>query len=260
MAERIVDVLEVVEIDVKHGGRRTAGPHLADHGFQPLAEIDAVGQAADRVVHREMPQLRFAVGHRFGGAAHVAHHQTDQQREAGERHDDERDHAQHDLAAGRRRLPGEARDRIAPGVGNFSDIVAGGRRRADLVQIQKLQVAADLAQHGVVDIFDGENDRRLCIAGSQIGIAPDRHRGDNRRPTEKMLDQRCGRSGMLRILGGEHVKRAGRQRGEMAAQQTEAGRDVRSAVGTRGQSMCERELMNLSWSVPSTTATTSWLK
>ncbi len=59
MAERVVDVLEMVEVDVEHRGRRGAGAHLLDHRFQPLAEEDAVGQAAERIVHGEMAQPRF---------------------------------------------------------------------------------------------------------------------------------------------------------------------------------------------------------
>ena len=60
MAERVVDVLEVIEVDVEHRRGRAAGAHFVDHGFEPLAEIDAVGQAADRIVQGEMAQLRFA--------------------------------------------------------------------------------------------------------------------------------------------------------------------------------------------------------
>ena len=64
-----------------------------------------------------MTQLPLAGGDRLGGAAHVAHDQPDQQREAGERDRDERHDARHDLAAGPRRFPGEARNRVALRVG-----------------------------------------------------------------------------------------------------------------------------------------------
>ena len=59
MAERVVDVLEVVEVDVEHGRRRAALAHVGDHRFEPLAEEDAVGQAAQRIVQGEMAQPRF---------------------------------------------------------------------------------------------------------------------------------------------------------------------------------------------------------
>ena len=84
MAERIVDVLEVVEVDVEHRGGCGAVAHLLDHRFQPLAEKDAVGQAAQRIVHGEMAQPRFAGGDGGGGTAHVAQHESGEQREAGE--------------------------------------------------------------------------------------------------------------------------------------------------------------------------------
>jgi len=38
MAERVVDVLEVIEVDVEHRHRRAAAPDLGDHRLQPLAE------------------------------------------------------------------------------------------------------------------------------------------------------------------------------------------------------------------------------
>ena len=110
VAERVVDVLEMVEVDVEHRGRRGAGAHFVDHRFQPLAEENAVGQAAERIVHRKMPQPRFAGGDGGGGAAHVAQHEGGEQREAGERDGDERNDVVDDLGAGLFRRPGKARD------------------------------------------------------------------------------------------------------------------------------------------------------
>ena len=113
MAERVVDVLEMVEVDIEHRGRRRAGAHLFDHRLQPLAEENAVGQAAERIVHGKMAQPRFAGGDGDCGAAHVAQHEGGEQREARERDRDERNDAADDLGAGLFRRPGEARDRIA---------------------------------------------------------------------------------------------------------------------------------------------------
>ena len=83
MAERVVDVLEMVEIDVEHGRRRAAALDLADHRFEPLAEKVTVRQAAQRIVQREIAQPVFAGGDGRGGVAHVAQHQAGEQREAG---------------------------------------------------------------------------------------------------------------------------------------------------------------------------------
>ena len=51
MAEGVVDVLEMVEVDVENRRRRAAVAHLLDHRAQALAEEDAVGQPAERIVH-----------------------------------------------------------------------------------------------------------------------------------------------------------------------------------------------------------------
>src|SRR5262249_34750908 len=44
MAERIVAVLEVIEIDIEHGGSRAAVTHFDDGAFQPLAKLNPVRQ------------------------------------------------------------------------------------------------------------------------------------------------------------------------------------------------------------------------
>ena len=86
MAERIVDVLEMVEVDVEDRGLRAAGLHFGDHGFQPFAEEGAIRQPAERIMHGEMPQPVLAGGDRGSGAAHIAQHEQGQHREAGDRH------------------------------------------------------------------------------------------------------------------------------------------------------------------------------
>ena len=110
MAERIVDILEMIEVDIEYGGRGAATTHFLDHRFQSLAEENAVRQAAERIVHGEMAQPRFAGRNRRRGAAHVAQHEGGEQREAGEGDRDERHHVVHDLGARLFRRPGETRD------------------------------------------------------------------------------------------------------------------------------------------------------
>src|SRR6476620_11594064 len=82
VAERVVDVLEVIEVDEEYGGGGPAAAHFADQLLHPLAEIDAVGQSADRIVQRKVAQLRLAGGDRLGGAPRVAHHQAGEQGES----------------------------------------------------------------------------------------------------------------------------------------------------------------------------------
>ena len=235
MAERVVDVLEVIEIDVEHRGSRAAGAHVVDHGFEPLAEIDAVGQAAYRIVQSEMAQLRFTGPDLLGGAPHVAQPKADQQREAGERHRDERQHAAGDGAARPRRLPGKAGDRTAMRIGKFDGVVAGRRRPiVDLAQMGQLQAPADFLEQCAVDITDGEYDRRLRIAGGKIGLGADSDRADESGPVEETLDQRRAAAGFCRILPGDDRNGVVRHGIKTATQQIEARFDLRAEVAGDG--------------------------
>ena len=187
MAERVVDVLEMVEIDIEHRGRRRAGAHLVDHRLQPLAEEDAVGQAAERIVHGEMAQPRFAGGDGDGGAAHVAQHESGEQREAGERDGDERDDAVDDLGAGLLRRPGKARDRTA--LRPVQLVGQIGRRRrlvAELAQVRQLQLRGDAGERLAVDEFHRHHDRRRTVAGAGMAAErSDRDGGNDRRPARE---------------------------------------------------------------------------
>ena len=111
VAERVVDILEMVEIDVEHGRGRAALPHLLDHGLESLAEEDAIGQPAKRIVQGEMTQPRFAGGDRCGRAPHMAEDESGKQRKAGERNGDEGNDAVDDLGAGLLRRPRKLRER-----------------------------------------------------------------------------------------------------------------------------------------------------
>ena len=235
MAERVVDVLEVIEVDVEHRRRRAAGAHIVDHGFEPLAEIDAVGQAADRIVQRQMAQLRFAGPDLLGAAPHVAQHEADEQRKAAERHGDERQHAAEDLAARPRRLPGEAGNGVALGVGEFDGVLAGRRRRfVDLAQVCQLQPLADLLEHRGVDIADGNDDRRARIAGDKIGLGADGHGADDGGPIHEALDQSRAAAGLCRILLGHDRNRMLRHGVAPAAQQIERRSDLCAKIDDSG--------------------------
>ncbi len=84
MTERVVDVLEMIEVDIEHRRRCAAILHVLDHLFEPLAEEVAVGQAAKRIVQGEIAQALFALRDGRGGAAHIAVDERREQREAGE--------------------------------------------------------------------------------------------------------------------------------------------------------------------------------
>ncbi len=56
MAERIVDALELVDVDIEHC-QLLARPDRIERLLQPLAEQDPVGQLGQRVVMRQMGDL-----------------------------------------------------------------------------------------------------------------------------------------------------------------------------------------------------------
>ena len=97
MAERVVDILEVIEVDIEDRGRRASASHFGDRHLEPFAEEDAVGQPAQRVVQREMAQPGLAGRDGRCGAPHVAEDDARQQRKSSERNRDERNDAVDDL-------------------------------------------------------------------------------------------------------------------------------------------------------------------
>ena len=61
MAERVVDVLEVVEVE-HVGGDHLAALGAGERVLEPLVQQDAVGQARQRVVQRHVRDLRLRRG------------------------------------------------------------------------------------------------------------------------------------------------------------------------------------------------------
>ena len=164
MAERVVDVLEMIEIDIEQRGGRGARAHFLDDRFQPLAEENAVGQAAERVVHGEMAQARFTGGNGRSGAAHIAQYERGEQRKAGERDRDERHDTVHDLGARLLGRPGETRNQVAARVGEFVDEVAGRHGLiGDLTQLREPQLRGDLGQFLLIDEFERHQHRRALV-------------------------------------------------------------------------------------------------
>ena len=86
-----------------------------------------VGQAGNRIVHREVTKLAFTGSDGGHGAPHVAHHQNDEQHDAHQRDGDKRRHARHDRGAGQPWLTGKVRDGVALSVGECDDALIGGR-------------------------------------------------------------------------------------------------------------------------------------
>ena len=187
--ERVVDILEVIEIDIEYRGRRGALLHALDDRLQPFAEENAVRQPAKRIVEGEMPQPGLAGRDGGRGLAHMPQHQARQQHEAAERDADEGGDAVEDLGARLPRHPCEAGDRFALLVGQIEDIVAGsGRPVGDIVQIVQPQPRADLPQHLVIDELHAQDDRGVGVGiGGRIAAVGDRDGADDRGTAEKRL-------------------------------------------------------------------------
>jgi hypothetical protein len=182
----------------------------------------------------EVAQLRLAGHDRFRRPPHIEDHQAGEQREAGDRDGDEGQYAAHDLAARPRLRPRQARYGVPLRVGDVRDLLPVGLCRiVDLAQARQLQPVADVAQHVLVDIFDGKHDGRPVVADREIGLGADRHRRDDRRPAGELLDERGAPARLAGILG-EDRNGAARDRGKPPAQQIETWRKLRAQVGNGG--------------------------
>ena len=211
MAERIVHVFEVIEVDVEHGRRRGAAANFLNHRFQPFTEEDAVGKAAERIVHGEMTQPQFAGRNRRGGAAHVTQDESGKQREAGDRDSNERHHVVHDLGAGLFRSPGKAHNGVAIRTVHVKGEIAGRYWILfDPAQIGQPQLCSDTRERAFVDEFHRHDDRRNAIGRSVDAIGrPDRNRSDHRRPAHQAADgcylQMCVAVGHSRLIETERI-------------------------------------------------------
>ena len=125
VAERVVDVLEMIKINVKHRGGWAAIVNLGNSAFEPLSEINAVGQSAKGIAQRKFAQLPLADRNRGCSSPHLAHDNGDREyeRDNGER--DEGKDAGRDCAAGLCRLPGQADNGIAVAIGEVDNTIPG---------------------------------------------------------------------------------------------------------------------------------------
>ncbi|MFZ0262444.1 MAG: hypothetical protein WAL36_21045 [Pseudolabrys sp.] len=189
--------MKLIEVDIEDGGRRGAAAYFLDHRFQALAEIDAVGQSAKRVMHGEMAQARFAGRNGRRRPTHVAKHEGGKQREADGRDRDE----WHNVLHGTRpfRCPGETADDIAARIVDIEGEIADRRRLLiELAQICQMQLCCDARQRSVVDEFYRHEDWRNT--GDRCGdtvARSNRDRRDHRWPVHQTADH-----GSLPVSGG----------------------------------------------------------
>jgi hypothetical protein len=193
VAERIVDVLEMIEIDIEHGGSRSAIAHFGNGAFQPLRKVNPVRQSADGIVQRKVAQLPLAVGDRGGRAPHMANDDDEQQREGNKRQRNERHEADNHGSARPLWPPRQADNRLPLGIGKRDHLIVAGRhRRVDQAEVIDLQMIGDLCQKPIADVFDQCDDRRASVCVCRTFPLTNRYRGNDRRSAQKILKQGDG--------------------------------------------------------------------
>ena len=143
----------------------------------------------------EIAQALFALRDGRGGAPHVAVDQRGQQREARERHRDERNDAGDDLGAGPLRRPGEAHHRVLGRVLQLEGVFAkpaasAARSGADPCSCSRAAISASTSSSmnlTVRTIGAGSRDIGFC---DLVGRS-DQHRRDHGRAAEELLHQRA---------------------------------------------------------------------
>jgi len=60
MAERVVDVLEAIEVEVKERDARAVAPCFDQRAVEPVEKECAIGQPGERIVECEVLRLCFA--------------------------------------------------------------------------------------------------------------------------------------------------------------------------------------------------------
>ena len=106
VAERVVDVLEAVDVDVQGGDRHLRAPCPREHLLGPVERERAVGKPGERVVQRLMAQLnRLLLEQRERSGSRPSHDRDQQEQDQR----DERADREHEHALLRRRQVGRQR-------------------------------------------------------------------------------------------------------------------------------------------------------
>ena len=220
VAERVVDVLEMVEIDVEDGRGRPPWRTFSMIASSRSPKNMRLGKPAERIVHGEVPQPRFAGGDGRGRAAHIAEHQAGQQRKSGERDRDERQTLWTISAPGCFGVHANGATDAPCVIGQIEDVVAGGDGfRLDLAQVAQLQTRGDVRQHVFVDELDAQTTGAAAsVSGEASSGAVTATRGDDGRAAEKCL-QAHG-AVQAGILGGSATAGVGCRRGPRTRSRT----------------------------------------
>jgi hypothetical protein len=265
--ERVVDLLEVVEVHQHHAAARAGPARGPDRLLDAVAEQDAVGQPGERVVDGLV-----LLGDRGAPAAVDREQRQEQQRHERQRvvggeHDDRRE-PEHQSR--RRRLREPVVDEVAPDPASLDQRQHGGHeRRVDEEERQRrghdrgdvagreveLARARDVGQQAEHEPGRGHRQRVLRhVVGDLVRrLAPQqvRHEVRQQQPGERRLDAAGDqqRDRKRRRRGRLSLRAAGvdAQRHELAEQRAQREDDqlvlaeAREAVGSEGQHGAARD-------------------
>ena len=180
VAERVVDGLEAIEVDIEQADLALVARHGKQSAFQPVLEQRAVRQAGQRVVEGEILRLALAALQLAGGAAQAP--QQEKEDAGGE---------QQACNQRRARLSDQrqARPVLVPGDVAEDDAVRADQRDAGVGQgrgqlrqqmhVAELVLPGDMVDDLAVDELDGGVDIfRAGLLRDAIGIRHDRLDGE----------------------------------------------------------------------------------
>ena len=155
MAERVVDGLEVVEVDEEECGRRLPAPPPGQAVVDPVGEQQSVGEAGERVVERLVARLGLEVL----ALGHVVEHEEDL---AAAGRGQWREHRLEPAAP----IAGGGRPQLAAGGPPVGGVGGGRPGRGPVVVVQVVEQGAD----GPVSGAEGPGEGGVGIAHRGVGL------------------------------------------------------------------------------------------
>ena len=204
MAQRVVHIFEMVEVDIEH---RSCGADLADllnHCLESFSKQDPVGQTAQRIVAGKVTQPCFGRRNRCSRVPHVSDDEERKHDETSEHNAGERKGAMDKIGARLGRRPGETGQHMTLRVGEIEWIVAAGHRpRINPAQIAQLQDGSEIFEHGLANELHAQDNRDAGVPSRRVLLTSgNRHGGHHRGPALECLQSgNVPRSGIAGCTG-----------------------------------------------------------
>ena len=176
MAERVVDVLEAVDVDAGDGEPVAFACRRVGEFGELRLQLAPVGQAGETVMIGKMLRLGFPGLDRAGGGEEPPGEGADHQQRDGEADQDERQHVLHQQQARAPRRPGQGAERLA-GVGAQLIGAAPLALRLAEAEVGQQHVAPRRLPIGRVELDERDQDARRRALQAHIHRRRDRHSG-----------------------------------------------------------------------------------